>query len=88
VPEIYRRAVRLMAEELDCSQSFISVLADDGQTLQVETTYFKTADSTAITRWRLTSLTHDYSTLPKPLPTTNTGPAGRRPFNEREQSCF
>ena len=91
VPEIYRRAVRLMAEELDCSQGFISVLDEARQTLRVETTYFKTADSAAAyqIQSRQFDLT-DYPTFAKAVTTQQmlVRQAGNAQLNEKEQSCF
>ncbi|MFO7540160.1 MAG: GAF domain-containing protein [Chloroflexota bacterium] len=45
VPEIYRRATRLMAEELDCSQSFISILDSDQSRLLAEIEFVQPAES-------------------------------------------
>jgi signal transduction histidine kinase/putative methionine-R-sulfoxide reductase with GAF domain len=45
VPEIYRRTSRLMAEELGCSRSLISILEVHGESLLVEIEFVLTAET-------------------------------------------
>jgi GAF domain-containing protein len=45
VPEIYRRTTRLMAEELGCSRSVISILSVQGESLLVGIEFVQTAES-------------------------------------------
>jgi signal transduction histidine kinase/putative methionine-R-sulfoxide reductase with GAF domain len=45
VPEIYRRASRLMAEELDCARSLISVLDGTNNSLSAEIAFVPMAES-------------------------------------------